>query len=622
MAHLFIYGTLRKKTVIRAITGKTFPRNRAVLHDYKIFEQRSGFPYILNVKGNKVNGYILRDLDDTSLEKIDRYENEGTIYSRIAVQVETANGAADAYTYVGSIANIRRTFGDHIDETINTRVEQYLESQIDEHIPLSRRSADYDNIEFVSKKEFFDCEIQHLLNLYFSNMYVSPNRISEDLNIKKIPTLAEIKNDTSIAPYAEQYLDLACRFMVFNRTADIIHHFNRTALFVKEPFSIYSPTNLVTLRLLNSHKKEFNYLLSIHCPPSAFAEYEYTDYAKGAAQTSLSIYRSYKTEIEYIIREISMNKQEGRVPLGAEMEFSNIGNHAVFNCRPYDRVFNNFRYFNSFDLLRRCWRLGGHIDDHVLSTQNLKNDGGFLEFALGKNPLLQYTSKPVSNDIYVLSSLIEEVTDFIPAEPHSLHISLENVMGEIDWSRSNDVDLIKCLFLLGGDFRLSFENRIFEKRLTCREITDPWGNTEIITENRQFPNSPQIEEECRPTIEFQFPRLKRNTAYMPLIMGIKGFYLGYNPRPYSSKLHIVDAAHIHDESEEIRTWAHSVTSLSKDTVNEFLSSVEKGLFTGLHEKTLKHRKRFLQEEMFLVEKAVKSANDWIRRNSETAHSHS
>jgi len=615
MANLFIYGTLRKKTVTRVITGKTFPRNRAVLKGYKIFEQRTGFPYILKVKGGRVNGYILRDIDSTSLKKIDRYENEGTIYSRITVTVETGGETAEAYTYVGNILNIRRTFGDHIDETINMRVEEYLEKQLNKHIPLTRRNKDYTNIDFLSQKEFFECEIQHLMNLYFSNTYVSPNRISEDLDIKNIPDLKKIKQDESIRPYAENYIDLASRFMVFNRTADIIHHYNRTALFTKEPFCMHSLTNLVTLRLLNSHTAELDYYLSIYCPSSALGTSEYTDYARGAANISALLHSRYGAEIQYIIREIAMNRQEGRIPLGAEMEFSNIGRHAIYSCRPSDRLFDNFKYFIHFDLLRRCWRLGGHIDDHVLSTQNFKTDGGFIEFALGKNPLLQYTSKPVSNDTYILSSLIEEMTAFMPVLPHSLHISLQNVLGEIDWSRSNDIEMIKCLLLLGGDFRTSFKNRIFEKRIGCREIFDPWGNTQIITENRQFPNSPQIEEECIPTVEFQFPRLKRNTSYMPLIMGIKGFYLGYNPRPYSSKLRIIDEPHIREEAEELQKWGLSVTHIAQDTVHRFLSHVEEGLFTGLHDMTLKHKKRFLQKELFLVEKAVTSTNDWVKNST-------
>jgi len=618
MTNLFIYGTLRKETVVKAITGRTFPRNRAVLHGYKIFAQKSGFPYILPVQGGRVNGFILRDVDEDSLRKIDRYEDEGTIYSRVMVEVESRRRKLKAYTYVGNIGNIRRTFGDHIDETINTRVEKYLEEQLGEHIPLTRYHQTYDDVEFQSRKEFFECEIQHLLNLYFTNTYISPNRIDENFDVKRIPSLREVKADERVRPHVPAYLDLVCRFMVFNRLADIIHFHHRPALFTRETYCMYSLTNLVTLRFLNIHKDELDHHLSAHCPPEDFECREYTDYAEGAARIAVRFHHEYKTEIEFMVREIGLNKQEGRVPMGAEMEFSRVGRHAVFNCRPRDAVYDNFKHFLSFDLLRRCWRLGGHIDDHVLSPQPRKTEGGFLEFALGKNPLLQYTSKPVSNDIYVLSSLISEVTSFVPVPPHSLHITLENVLGEIDWEKENDVDLIKCLLLLGGDFRLSIDGHIVEKRIGCREIIDPWGNTEIITENRQYPLTPELEEEEKPTVEFQFPRLVRGKSYTPLIMGIKGFYLGYNPRPYSSKIRIIDAPHIRAEAEELKRWGLRVTPLPPRSIENFLSHVEKGLFTGLHEMPLKHRKRFLQRGMFLVEKEVKSLNEWIRNASRSA----
>lgn len=612
MTNLFIYGTLRNETVVKAITGKTFKRNKAVLNGYKSFEKGTGFPYILKVRKGMVNGYILWDVEDASLKKIDKYEDEGIIYSRITVKIKVKGKTVEAFTYRGNIGNIRRTFGDHIDDTVMTRVEEYLEKHLGEYIPVGEETAGFDDIAFLARKEFFECEIQHLINLYFTDTYVSPNRINRNLDVRNLPTLEHIKTDDSIMEYADNYMNLACRFIVFNRLADIIHARNRTELFSKEPYCMYSLTNLVTLKLLNNHKKELDYYLAKYCPANSINKYEYSDYAKGASLISSIIYRQRKTEIGFIVKEIHANKQEGRIPLGAEMEYSNIGRFAVSTCRPHDRAYNNFKYFRDFDLLRRFWRLGGHIDDHVLSPQAQKKDGGFLEFALGKNSLLQYTSKPVSNDIHMLSSLISEVTDFIPVDPHSLHINLGNVLGPIDWKKNNNVELIKCLLLLAGDFSFTVDDKIVEKRVGAREAVDDWGNMLIIVENQQFPNNPELTEEAVSTVEFQFPRLRRDTSYTPLLMGLKGFYLGYNPRPYSSKLKIIDYPHIHEEADTLLQWALDVTPLSSKTISSFLSYVEKGLFTGLHEMSLKHRKKFLKKEILLIEKEVKIRNDWIK----------
>ncbi|MFH1706387.1 MAG: gamma-glutamylcyclotransferase family protein [Planctomycetota bacterium] len=612
MANLFVYGTLRNDTVVKALTGKIFSRNKAVPAGYRRFEERSGFPYILKVRGGRVTGFVLRDLDDAALQRIDAYEAEGTIYTRVAMRVKTGGTMLDAETFVGNLDNIRRHFGDQIDETITTRVEKYLERQLGEHLPVGRPVRGYDDVAFQARKEFHECEIQHLMNLYFTNTYVSPNRIDENLSIRNTPTLRAVRASPALRPFAPHYLDLASRFMVFNRLADMIHNEHRVGLFAKDPFCLYSLTNLMTLMLLNKYPAELEYLLSEHCPAGRFEALEYTDYARGGAAAARTLFRQYATEIEFAVKGIPLYREEGRVPLGVEMEFSNIGRHATGLCRPADPVFDNFKYFTEFDLLRRCWRLGGHIDDHAVSTQAAKHEGGFLEFALGKNNLLQYTSKPVSADINVLAGLVREVTAFVPVRPHSLHINIENVLGETDWNRSNDPDLIKCLLLMAGDFHRTDDGRVIERRVGGREIVDPWGNIMIIVENRQFPNNPELREEVKGTIEFPFPRLEAGRSFTPLIMALKGFFLGYKPRPYSSKLHIVDHAHIREESVHLMEWALDVTPLTAATVNTFIKWVEKGLFTGLHDMSLKHRKQFLRKEMYLIEKEVKSRNDWIR----------
>ncbi|MCA1796520.1 MAG: hypothetical protein LC645_03080, partial [Geobacteraceae bacterium] len=56
----------------------------------------------------------------------------------------------------------------------------------------------------------------------------------------------------------------------------------------------------------------------------------------------------------------------GRVPLGAELEFSNLGHRASFEHmflrHAREKTFHNFIYFHHFFLGDVTWRLGGYLD--------------------------------------------------------------------------------------------------------------------------------------------------------------------------------------------------------------------------------------------------------------------
>lgn len=99
--HMFVYGTLMDPERVQALTGRQFARVVAMLEGFERIESDAGYPYILPKAGASTSGLLLKDLDATSLKRLDEYEAEGDLYLRQAVEVRVAGQPVHAMAYVG-----------------------------------------------------------------------------------------------------------------------------------------------------------------------------------------------------------------------------------------------------------------------------------------------------------------------------------------------------------------------------------------------------------------------------------------------------------------------------------------------------------------------------------------
>ena len=99
--HLFVYGTLRDRERVTALTGKQFERVDATLNGFERVDSPLGYPFISPKAGGIVRGVLLLNLDPVSLVQLDAYEAEGDLYRRQGVVVEAADRRMAAVTYVG-----------------------------------------------------------------------------------------------------------------------------------------------------------------------------------------------------------------------------------------------------------------------------------------------------------------------------------------------------------------------------------------------------------------------------------------------------------------------------------------------------------------------------------------
>jgi len=98
--YVFTYGSLMFPDVWRIVVGREFETVEGTAAGYSIFRVRdAAFPGITAAAGETtVRGLIYLDVDDASLERLDRFED--TFYDRLNLQIDCNDGerrGADAY---------------------------------------------------------------------------------------------------------------------------------------------------------------------------------------------------------------------------------------------------------------------------------------------------------------------------------------------------------------------------------------------------------------------------------------------------------------------------------------------------------------------------------------------
>ena len=316
------------------------------------------------------------------------------------------------------------------------------------------------------------------------------------------------------------------------------------------------------------------------------------DYVKYAVRAVRSIFDPRVAE-DHLTR-IRANLQPGLVPLGCEMELSNVGAAAVEPLRSAtkatDPVYDGFKYFYDFHLDVLCWKLGGYIDDHSGYTDRPRRQG-FFEIAPGRLSIAGELSRPATSDPWLLSQLIHEIVSFYQIRPHSLHLSFQLRKNQIGRQRILPVGFVKCLLAMGGGLepagRRDCGSRAWDAGRSCRRPTarswsspGPADATGISAAMRS-PTGPRRRR--RPTIQqYKFIRLDRQAPYEPLILCLKGLQLAYNPGDYLSADQMQQNPRLLQHYQELKEWANRPTPIGGRTIRRLLDTVRQGLMIERH----------------------------------------
>lgn len=264
-------------------------------------------------------------------------------------------------------------------------------------------------------------------------------------------------------------------------------------------------------------------------------------------------------------RRIKQSCIGGRVPLGAELEFSNAGHKASFNhmfCRHRrEKSFHNFIYFHHFHLDHVTWRLGGYLDHHVRLRRFLPVPwiGGFFEYALVRMDYPRHYSMPLTCDPGFLALYTTSVVRFLSGiKPHSLHVNVEVLRPET--TEVPHLSDYKCLLLLGGDLQVDEDGRIREQRLCQHELM------KMVRRRKHL----SLFDNLRHSVnEYAFLRLHGDCGaeeWISVFLALKGF-----------NAVCLGGDEVVEPIDELALWARRPEALSLAHIEAFINRVRRGL---------------------------------------------
>lgn len=598
---LFVYGTLTNPANVRTIAGRTFPSRKAILEGYEKITSTTFFPYIVRRSGSLVQGQLLEGLDPETMSLFDDFEGEGDMYRREKVTVIVGGEPVKAYTYVGNKRNLLRYFERGV--AVEDRIKDHLEDRMETMLQERLAADDSKHVFRRAKAELYGSTISDLVAAHFDHTGIPEYLVRKGLSDSVLPSLRFIASNEEAIPYADNYIRFAVRHIVFNQLEQRIRREFRGLVKAATAMYEYTISCLLALKHLNAHKKRLKNLLQREGAYAFDPGKEYIDYAMAGVRAADALYS--RREIADLVIRILSHRQEGRTPLGAEIELSFLGVRAVHAKQGEDTNFDGFYFSNDFDLPKRCWKLGGYIDDHSLYSPLTRRTRGFFEYAFGRLNLQGNIAKPATQDPWILSELINEALRFAEIPPHSMHITLQPPQ-DTQYRLLEQPDFLVCLLMLGGDISQDDNGVLREKRIWQEEVIGE--NVELFFSKFNFHPSARAEEEqgMLRLVEYQFPRL-RPESHEAFIMALKGFQLGYKPYPFISSPYGGVQKGYTEISEYLIRWAERPTPIPNSSVREFLRWMEMGLMAE-DRGYPSHSRRFIEDCLAITEGKINDMN--------------
>lgn len=570
---MFVYGSLNDDHHFRLLTGTTLAGIPAKLANYRRVQPKNAFAFAVPWRGGHIEGRLLAGVTPALLARLDEYESAGSLYERRVVEVEAAGRKLPAWVYIADPEAIRpwleRGFAerDRIEAFVEQSVRSYLETKAD-RCPLSG----HEQLVLAVTGELLSEEIQGLLNQSLHDEQIAPWLIKHEIEKADLPGLEWLDSDRKARRYAGAYLPLAVKFMIFNQIETRCRRDFRGLTRTGEAFYERSLSALMALRLLVDQLPALKEAMARQGVDTYRSDFTYPDYAVAALFIAEELWQEERARAA--AAWVDDHRQEGDTPLGAELEFSQLGVRAVGAREDEDPLFDGFFYFHDFDLARRGWKLGAHVDDHGFAAAQRQRARGFLELAFGRYRLFGDVSKPATRDPWVLSQLIDLAARYIDIKPHSLHLSIQ-ADETIPFKRLENPEYFICLLLLGGDLREDGEGRLREMRIFQGEILHPGTGLHLSRLNRHHQRPG--EESTIPVVEYQFARLHYEYDYQPLILALKGFQRRANPRPFKGCAGGPDQEFTRDLEAALEQWAAFPSPISQQCCSDFVEIVRAGL---------------------------------------------
>lgn len=637
--NLFVYGSLREPSIFESVCGFSFtlkpsesiPWNvlraeLAMLPNHRRVSPDNVYFYAIPDASAKIQGFVIYDVPPSAMDVIDKYE--GKHYDRETVKVNTANGLVEAQAYLVSPKSMKKRFGDrfHVNLIHELWLRKRIEKFFDTHTRPGEKSPDAD-IERMARRELVGTTERDLVISHLGQDAVSDYYLEHELN-RPIPSIRPLTSDTQAKPYLENYVALVIKQALLNHFESLIidrFRFELDRLSPNPRYYNHSLSMLIALRMVNSNRTSVDMILrrglETMPPDGRFDLIDYVKYAISAAENTFD-----PRVVQGDMQIVRNNLQPGLVPMGAEVELSNLGFRAVDKTLAHqDPVFDGFRYFSDFSLDVLTWRLGGYIDDH--SGEPGPGKRGFFELAPGRLNTLGEISKPASPDPWLINQLIHEIGRFYPVNPHSLHLSFQLRHTQVGKQTVLSTSFVKCLFALGGGTQLTQSGRLGVSRMIQNEIQRSDCGEELVfarTSKRRFKMTPDaaVNQAAKyPTYinQYKFMRLESRANYEPLIMALKGIQISLNPGDYLTAEQLASSRRLRSEYRELREWAANPQPISRRTKGRFLDAIYDGLMNEAHRKPY-HKLHYIDWALGAIDMQIRMFNKKLEENAATSPS--
>ena len=633
--NLFVYGSLRDPSIFESVCGFSFSlkpshvkpekilnAELAMLAGHRRVSPDNVYYYAVPDATAKIQGFIIHDVPPSAMKVIDKYE--GKLYERETVQVNTANGPVTATAYLACPKLMQKRFGDrfHVNLIHELWLRKRIQHFFDEHTRPGEKTMDAD-IERRARRELVGTTERDLVVSHLGQDAVSDYFLEHELD-RPCPSIKYLAQQSDVQPYAHNYLALVIKQAILNHFEWMIYDRFRFELDQLNPGQRYFTRTLslvIALRMINSNSQTLDMILSRGLetmpPDTRFDLIDYVKYAISAAEKAFDP-RVVHSNFQWIRH----NLQPGIIPMGAELEMSNLGFRAVHERHlSQDPVFDGFRYFNEFALDVLMWKVGGYVDDHSGSHALAKR--GFLELAPGRLNLVGELSKPATGDPWIMSQLIREIATFYPVNPHSLHLTFQLRERQIGKQTVLPLSFVKCLFVLGGGTEISRSGKLWVSRLVHDEIERNEYGEELIfarsgKRRSRLPSDTLIDSQASKsplhTHQYKFIRLERRANYEPLIMALKGIQLSINPGDYLTTEQLTASRRLRNEYEELKDWAANLKPISRRTKGRFLDAIYDGLMHEAHHKPY-HKAHYIDWALGAIDLQIRLFNKKIEEDS-------
>ena len=637
--NLFVYGTLMNPDVFRAVTGlRLVPREadadgttalrprRAILPGYRKISPDHTYLYAVPEAHGRIQGYLIGPLPPAVLSALRQYE--GRNYSRRTVTVQTRLGRRQAIAFVGNLKQLRHSFGydfhDHykqevlLEEKIQAALLETEQQQLRKTEPVARRAL----------AELHGATIRDLRRRHFEAGGISDYAIRHSLLDNPLPNFSRVVDDPEARALAPNYLAMVIRQVIFNQYEDRIRtdcRYELDQLSSGPGYYDRAISSLAALRMVNGLGELLDMIIADGLTDLSFGENHLVDFVRWSVVAADELYDRHAASHE--IQYIRQHRGRGYIPLGAELEFSNIG-HAVVadpdGRSVRDRSYDGFLYFPDFGLDVLTWKLGGHIDDHHDKASHARRRG-FFEVALGNLSIEANISKPLTDDPWVLNQLIHEARKFYRIAPHSVHISLQlRTQQRPVHDRALSLASMKCLFAAAGDPIRLADGRVQIRRLISDEIIvrDPTPHMLFSDISRRHSSE---SDESYPLVrtpqsggvyvqQYKFLRLAPELNYEPIVLAIKGLQISRRPGSFLTATQYKDSPRHRRAFDNLLAWGADPDPLSEAEMGVFLTAVEDGL---LHERRGKpaHSGAYIAwavEQLHVMLRAFNTLIEWVK----------